>query len=277
MRHFGLQVMLPALLLCAGCERAKTTRLIGVEDEKQANEIITLLHQATGSDRIVVSGEKGQRGKEWIISVPEDLLALSRDLLADHNLPRKAHPSLANLPAAQGWMPSDMEDHARREAALAGEVEDLLRQYARVVDVKARVSLPVHDRLANQSAPPPSVSVVVSYLTEVTDGADQRPVEEDDVRRMVAGAIAGVRDADVIVRFAPRAPRARAIEHAELPVATRDESRGRFLLFNWTAERVVALSIATGMLMGAAVLLLLWRAQRKSRTAASAAEAAAAV
>jgi type III secretory pathway lipoprotein EscJ len=231
-------VLAPVVLV--GCEPDQSVRLVGVKDETEANKIISILRQETGVDRIIKKAAKADRGVEWEIRVPPGAFDSANDILRYYNLPRQPRPSLANYPATSSFLGfSQTEDLARRQAALAGEIEIQLLAIPGVVDARAQVNLPDQSPQFGSTPHPPTVSVLVRYLMKDDADSDRPPVTPVEIQSLASSAAPDLRPENVTVVI--KAQRMLTRTHVAKPLLATADSAGQFAneaAVFWTRERL---------------------------------------
>ncbi len=194
-----VRFLLLALLL-AGCASDVASGL----DEAQTQEALAVLSRAgVAATREPDGAAEGQKGAHFKIVVPAADVGRAAGVLRAEGLPRPPARGFAETYASPGMIPSATEEHARYLKALAGEIAAQLERFDAVVHASVIVTMPVPDPLA-----PPDVArgkPSASVLLKLRAGAT--PPGEDEVKRLVAGAVEGlVPDGVAIVSEAMRKP-----------------------------------------------------------------------
>ena len=190
-----MRKLLLFLVLATGC---------GVElehglDERQANQVATVLETAgISADKLA---EEGQSNTYKVV-VSRAEAARAFQLLETHDLPRRGQKGLAETFADPALLPSTVEERARYAAALGVDLERTLEKLPGVMAARVHLALPAEDPLLGGAGdgarvrPTASVMVKASGLT----------ISDNDLRRLVAGAVPSLQPADVSVVVAPLAP-----------------------------------------------------------------------
>jgi type III secretion protein J len=178
---------LALVLVAGGC---------GVElehglDERQANQVAAVLENAgIRADKLPDDGRGAYK-----ISVARGDSARAFALLEKHDLPRTAQKGLAETFAEPSLVPSAVEERARLAAAHAAELERTLGEWPNVAVARVHVALPVVDPFGIEPARArPTASVMLKV---------RGPVAEPELRRLVAGAVPELQQADVTLITTP--------------------------------------------------------------------------
>src|SRR5439155_12736269 len=97
-----------------------------------------------------------------------------------------------------GLIPGQFEEKAKYLLALTGEIETTLRSIDRVIDARVHVVIPEESVLKDEDEGTvrPTASVLIKYLPSA-DG--KKPIEDMDVKQLVARAVEGLNVNDVTV------------------------------------------------------------------------------
>lgn len=237
--------------LCAGC--GDVAVLQGVA-EPEANRALAAL------DRAGVAAEKDRdepgagEGATFRVGVARADAARAVAVLAAHALPRREEPGFAETYGARSLVQSGAEERARAAQAVAGELARSLEAIDGVLDARVHVAVPEAADVAldGAGAPRPTASVLVRYA------AARPPYDDAAVRRLVAGAVAGMRPEDVTVVGVARAPdpTLAAPRLARVgPIAVAPGSAG-------TLRGALAVLLTTNLLLAAALIWRVWGARR---------------
>lgn len=170
-------------VLLAGCEEVP---LVTGAAEAEANRAVAAL------DRAGVAARKTGAAGQWTVSVPRDDVARAVTTLADESLPRREAPGVAETYAGGGLLRGVAEEALRAEHARAGEIARTLGALDGVVEARVHVAAPETDALSgDEGAMRPRAAVLLRCNSDGVDAAV--------VRRLVAGAVAGLRADDVAV------------------------------------------------------------------------------
>ncbi len=221
----------------------------GALDEPQANRVVVALEQAgVGADKEPDPAAEGR----YRVTVERDEAPHAIATLRDEELPSAPSAGVLDAVGKGSIVPSPLAEHAQWTAGLAGDLERTLGAIDGVLAARVHLSVPQPDPLADAPRPRATASVMLKHR-----GA-QPPIASDEVRRLVAGAVAGLAIDDVAVvsvaRPAPAAGTARTLVHLG-PLAVTRGSVG------WLRVGVAGV-VATHLTLLAAVVALWWRARR---------------
>ncbi len=209
--------LIPLILLALwGCGAEVATRLT----EEQANRVVVVLAESgIAADKIRETG--GGPEARYRIEVDMGSLGRALSVLREDGTPGEREPGWERILERPGLVPTAGEEQARLAAAMSGELARSIEAVDGVVDARVHLSLPGGRNTDLDRSPNPSrASVLVRYRSTAP------PVGEDDVRRLVAGAVPGLAQeqvAVVMVRSAPvRGGPARLVRIG--PVAVSEES-----------------------------------------------------
>lgn len=206
-------------------------------DERQANEIVTLL-----GERSVSAQKRMDGGKKasWSIDVrPEDASEAVR-VMAELGLPREKPAGFSELFGKGSLVPSAAEERARFLQATSGEMARTLEAFEGVVTARVHLVLPATGRPGQPTSP-----TKASAFLRVRPGASARLLaRSDELRALIAGGAEGLSSdgVTVVVDEVVSAPAA-----ASPPPATPTGAR----------LRVLALALAVTVLLLALALILL--------------------
>lgn len=238
-----LTVPLALVLVLASC----AVEIVHDLEELEANQLLASLQQqgipaektrtvqgSTASYSLKVPG--GQASKAWRI-------------MREQNLPRPKRLGLGEVFAKPSLVPTATQERALLHHALGEEIAKTLQSVEGVVEARVHLVLPVRDPLAPGDAPRPAPRA--SALVRATAPA---PIAREEVQRLVAGAVDGLKPEDVtvvIVTGARPAPAA-AAELARLgPFLVAEGSAGALKLTLIAAFALVGL-LALGVVIALA-------------------------
>ncbi|MGZ3405597.1 MAG: secretion protein [Polyangia bacterium] len=232
------QFLFASVLVLAGC---------GVElehglDERQANEVASVLESAgIAADKVAEDGQAN--AYKIVVGRAESGRAFS--LLESRDLPRRALRGLSDTFSGGTLLPSPIEDRARYGAALAVELERSLEEIPGVVSARVHLALPPDESLVGDAAHTrPTASVLLKT-------AHALPLADNDVRRLVAGAVHGLAAADVgvVVAAATVEPGAAPLDRVG-PLRVARESRTLTAALA-TSGLVIILLLSLGLVFAA--------------------------
>jgi len=98
--------------------------------------------------------------------------------------------------ANSGMIPTATEEKARLLVGISGEINRTLKSVAGIVDARTLVVLPDSSPLVDKSERvPPTASVLIKYRGQ------EIPLNEDDVKKLVARAVEGLQPENVAVVY----------------------------------------------------------------------------
>jgi type III secretion protein J len=171
-------------VLVAGC----SANILHGVDERSANEATAAL------ERVGIAAEKlpdeagGNGTPSFTVRVARGDAGRAVDLLGARGLPRPAPRGFAQTYGQPSLIPTASEERARYLDALAGEIERTLESADGVVSARVHLALEESDPLAVGDKPrnPARAAVLLKA------GPGRSPLDEDDVRKLVAGSVAGL-------------------------------------------------------------------------------------
>ncbi len=197
MRLATLPAALRALLLLAASSTliACAVPVAGGLDDAEANRVFVALDRAS-VDAVKEQDPTGD-GK-WRVTVARDDLPRALSVMREEDLPRRDPPGVIDAMGKGSLVPSEAAEHAQLVAALAGELERSLDGIDGVLRARVHLNVPAASPL--RDAPPTrgSAGVLVEHR-----GATP-PVSVESIQRLVAGGVAGLAAADVVVVMIPR-------------------------------------------------------------------------
>ncbi|MBI5515510.1 MAG: hypothetical protein HY909_17145 [Deltaproteobacteria bacterium] len=222
--------------------------------EPEANRVVAVLDRAGIAARKEGDDLGGTGGATFHVSVGRDEVAQAVGVLGAHELPRREEPGFQETFGPRSLVQTAAEERARGAQAIAGELARTLEALDGVLDARVHLALPETPDVALEDSglPRPTASVFVKYSTQ------RPPYDEAQLRRLVAGAVPGLRPEDVTVLGVSRALPPSATE-ARLawvgPLAVARGSAG-------TLRQVLLGLLGTNVLLGAG---LLWSVLRRRR------------
>jgi type III secretion protein J len=222
--------------------------------EAEANRVVSVLDRAGVAARKEGDEAAGSGAATFHVTVGRDEVAQAVGVLGAHELPRREEPGFQETFGPRSLVQTAAEERARGAQAIAGELARTLEALDGVLDARVHLALPEVPDVALEDAglPRPTASVFVKYSTT------HPPYDEAQLRRLVAGAVPGLRPEDVTILGVSRVLPAQATE-ARLawvgPLAVARGSAG-------------SLRLALLGLLGSNVLLgagLVWAMLRRRR------------
>lgn len=190
-----LLLVLLATALLTGCV---THELESGLTQEGAQEIVVLLNE-NGIDASTVKApgeKKGETAWSVLVRGGDQNLARAWQVLRDNGLPRQKDKGLEDVFSNSGMIPTATEEKARLLMGISGEINRTLKSVGSVVDARTLVVLPESSPLLDRSERiPPTASVLIKYR------GSEPPLSEDDVKKLVARAVEGLKPENVAVVF----------------------------------------------------------------------------
>ena len=235
-----------ACLLLVGC----SVPVAGGLDERDANLVADALNRSgIEATKEVDPASEGR----YQVLVPRGETAPAIAALRDHDLPPRHAPGVIDAVGKGALVPSPLAEHAQYVAGISGDLERSLASIDGILGARVHLSVPPHDTLSGQPAQKPSAAVLLRHR------GPSPPIAEDQVRHLVAGAVAGLAIQDVSVVAVSR-PEAAALPAREMTqVGPISVTRASALWLRGTLGVVVLMMISL-----AATILVLWLRMRRA-------------
>lgn len=240
-----------AVLTLAGCAEVPVVQ--GVP-EPEANRVVATLDQVGVASRKEADESAGSGPATFRVTVGADEVPRAVSVLNAHALPRREEPGFAETFGQASLVQTASEERARAAQAVAGELARTIESIDGVLDARVHLSLADTSEVMLEGTAPrrSSAGVLVRYA-----GA-RAPYDEEALRRLIAGAVAGMRVEDVSVVGLSR-PLPPAASEARLtwvgPIAVARGSAN-------TLRAVLAGSVAVNVVLAAALLFFALRRRR---------------
>lgn len=226
---------LAGLLVVTGCDVTLATGL----EEREANQVVVALdREGIGAEKRAAEGTEGG----FAVRVSPDDVAPALSVLRASGLPRAPEHGLAEMFGGDSLVPTPTEERARYAVGLAGDLARSIEAIDGVVDARVHLAIPERDpaRLDDPEAPRPhaTASVLVRHRGSAL------PTNADALRSLVAGAVEGMRPADVTLVAVPVPPagqsqRAGLVRLGPLAVTRGSASALRYALGSLLCGNVV--------------------------------------
>ena len=225
----------------------------GALDERDANLVADALNRS--GIEASKQADPSSEGR-YQVSVPSSETAQAIATLRDHDLPPRHAPGVIDAIGKGSLVPSPLAEHAQYVAGISGDLERSLASIDGILGARVHLSVPATDTRFGQTPQKPSASVLLRHH------GTSPPIDEQQVRQLVAGAVAGLAVEDVSV-VAVRRAEAPALPARELtqvgPMSVTRASAG------WL--RGILGSAVLLMLLLTTVVLLLWSRMHRSGSA----------
>lgn len=244
MRRACIALLLWSLI--SGC----SSEVAGGLDESQSQEALAVLSSAGIAADRALSNE----GKEptYKIQVPSADAGRAAAVLRAFGLPRQPQQGFGELYKNASMIPTATEEKARFLDALAGEIAGHLQRLDGVVEASVIVTAPQEDPLAppDKARPDPTASVLLKIRPDVKLPAD------DDVKRLVAGAVEGMKPDGVAI-----------VSVAAAKIDTRAPVFDRVGPIRVARSSKTALLGTLGGALGLVIVMALWIIRRERKRA----------
>jgi type III secretion protein J len=236
-------VLLAALVAAAG---ACSTNILHGIDERAANDATRALERAgIGAEKVAEDTGGVSGGARFTLKVPRGDGARALDLLRALGLPREPRHGFSETYGQPSLIPTASEERARYAGALAGEIERTLEGVDGVVSARVHLVREEADPLAVDAKPRAAARAAVLLATR----PGPKPLEREDVQRLVAGSVSGL-DATavaVVVTAAPELSVDGPALEAVGPLRVTPGSRG--LLVGALSAGLALLALLTALLL----------------------------
>ena len=250
-----LRPALGSTLLPIVLATACTVPVAGGLDEGQANRIVLALDRAgVGSEKEIDPITEGR----YRVVVERDEAPRAITAMRAEDLPSPSSPGMLESMGKGALLPSRLAEHAQFLAGLNGELERTLLAIEGMLSARVHVSIPEVDPLREG----PRVKATASVLLQHRGATP--PIDIHEVKRIVAGAAAGLLPDDVAVVMVPRPTSAAGVDRALSRIGPITATRGSVSLLRIATAGIVAVDLAL-----VAAVLLLWSRLRRLRTLAT--------
>ncbi|MDR1534538.1 MAG: type III secretion inner membrane ring lipoprotein SctJ [Planctomycetota bacterium] len=195
-RGFFLAAMFGLSLSLAGCQ----TRLFGELSEKEANEILAALLEAS----LQAEKRAGEEGT-YVVFVEESDFALAVRIMEDRALPARHYDNMGEVFGKGAMFSTPLEENARYLYAMQESLSQTIAQIDGVLAARVHLVLPEIDQLGREIRQP-SAAVFVKYID---DEAHDPGAYRAEIRRLVAASVPNLDPERIVVTFFPAPPQAR--------------------------------------------------------------------
>jgi type III secretion protein J len=181
-------VVLAMLTACA-------VPVAGGLDDAEANRIFVALDHANVD---AVKEQDGASEGKWRVTVARDDLPRALSVMREEDLPRRDPTGIVDAVGKGSLVPSEAAEHAQLVAAISGELERSLEGIDGVLRARVHLNVPAPSPLRDEMPMRGSAGVLLEHR-----GATP-PVSTESIQRLVAGGVAGLAPADVVVVMVAR-------------------------------------------------------------------------
>jgi type III secretion protein J len=183
------------LLVASAILLACAVPVAGGLDDAEANRIFVALDRAS-VDAVKDQDPTGE-GK-WRVTVARDDLPRALSVMREEDLPRRDPLGVIDTVGKGSLVPSEAAEHAELVAGVAGELERSLEGIDGVLKARVHLNVPAPTPLRDATPARGSAGVLIEHR-----GATP-PVSAESIQRLVAGGVAGLVPADVVVVMVAR-------------------------------------------------------------------------
>ena len=188
----GGGVLVVLLLAFTGCTSRKMI-VHGVE-EQDANEVVVFLSSKNilaYKTQAPAAGPGGGGGPAlWDVAVDSEQSTEAMGLLNANGLPRRRGQKLLEIFAANGLVPSEMQEKIRYQSGLAAQIANTIRKIDGVIDADVQLSFPEEDPLNPKTQKAPVTAAVFVKHNGVLDNPNSQLIPK--IRRLVAASVQGL-------------------------------------------------------------------------------------
>jgi type III secretion protein J len=217
-------------------------------DEQEANHTVLSLQRG----HVAANKEADPRDEKlWTVTVSHGDVTQAVALLASEGPIASKTPGLLESLGASSLIPSPRTERVRVLAGTAGELERSLREIEGVLSARVHLAIPTADSLSDSTEP---TETTASVLIRFRDGLN--PISENEVKRLVAGAVTGLTADRVSVVI-------KSVSHANAQIGI--ERLGPLSVSTgslWALRGIFATAVGVNLLLFVGILWL-WRRVRQ--------------
>lgn len=187
LKHLAIGACVASLLVLGGCKSEVYQGLT----EQQANAMMAVLLKNG------ITPEKTSSKTGFTLSVENNQIVQTLELMRENNLPRDDFESLGKVFSAKGMISSATEEQARLAYALSQELSDTFSRIDGVLTSRVHVVLGARD-LATGKATPPSAAIFLRHTA-----SSQAKHLTARIRELAANAIPDLKQENVSVMLVP--------------------------------------------------------------------------
>ena len=185
--HVGVALFCLVVPLLVGC----TVPIAGALDERDANLVADALNRS-GIDATKETDPAAEGRYQVLVFRADSAIAIAT--LRDHDLPPRNAPGVIDAMGKGSLVPSPLAEHAQFIAGISGDLERSLASVDGILGARVHLSVPQTEiAFDDAQRKKPSASVLIRHR------GVEPPVSDEQVRKLVAGAVSGLAADDVSV------------------------------------------------------------------------------
>ena len=234
------------LILALGLVSCADESLYSGLTEKEANEIIALLHNAG------ISATKSSSGEQrYTVSTSRETFSQAIELLKTNGFPKNRFESLGDVFKKEGFVSSPLEERARLNYAQSQELSRTIESIDGVILARVHLAIPKENQLDNQHKPS-SASVFIKHRRGIDLSG-----RESQIKALIVNSIEGLPYENVTVAMFSANP---------VPISLKIEpDNERFLSLSAKATYLLIISLFSVVLIFGAISISLWfRSQKQA-------------
>jgi type III secretion protein J len=182
-----LTLAIGLLGLCHGCAIPVANDL----DEVAANKVVAAL----GRNGVAADKKRDPENEDrFSVDVGRGDASFALSVMAREELPPHSTPGLSETLGQGSFIPSRADERAKFLVGTAGELQHSLLSIDNVIAARVHLAIPQTDALdSDRAGEAPSASVLLKH------GGTVPPLSQEEIQRLVAGAVPGLDPASVTV------------------------------------------------------------------------------